>query len=227
MVEVMEPFFAGAVGKKALELGCARSQFLPHFATGFGCQVTGLDYAEAGCKSAAAMLKQAGVTGEIVQADMFDPPAALKNSFDFVFSYGLIEHFTDTAAAIRASTAFLKQDGLAITIVPNMVGFIGFLQKLLDRNVYNIHMLLDREKLRASHEAAGLEIIRCEYLLFINNNAVATASIKNHFLHKIVRRILSISSKIFWIAEERLKFRFPANRVTSPYIVCIARKKAL
>jgi SAM-dependent methyltransferase len=210
-------------GALVAEIGCAQSQFLPYFATHFGVRVAGVDYEETGCAKTRAMLDRAGVQGEVVCADMFAPPLALTGACDIVFTYGLIEHFDDTAAAVRACAAFLKPGGIMITVIPNMTGLVGWMQKMADRAVYDVHVPLDRAALRRVHADAGLTVARADYFMFVNNNVVTTHRIKSAFWHKTFRRLLSLTTKPFWIME-RAGLKFPPNRMTSPYIIVIARR---
>ena len=206
-----------------LEIGCAQSQFLPYFAKHLGLRIAGLDYSEIGCRRTAAVLQKAGVKGDIHHGDMFSPPPHLKGPFDMVFSYGLIEHFEDTAVAIRACASFLRPGGIVVTIIPNFSGLLGYGQKVVDRDIYDIHIPMDCDELRKAHEAAGLSIVKSEYFMFINNNVLTTRKIRNPFLFKTFRRLLSASTNIVWMVEEALKIQLPPNRITSPYTVVVAR----
>src|SRR6478736_1896451 len=125
---------AGVSGR-LIEVGCAGSAWLPYFAREHGLTVTGLDYSPRGCEQAEAVLATAGVAGEVVCADLFAPPAAQVGRFDVVFSFGVVEHFTDTTACIRALAALVAPGGRLITVVPNMNGTTGWLQKMVDRAV--------------------------------------------------------------------------------------------
>src|ERR1035437_1467914 len=155
-------------GGSLIELGCAHSKWLPYFARRFGLQVTGLDYVECGCETSRDMLHAAGVSGAIVHGDVFNPPHDLIGRFDVVYSAGLVEHFESTASAIFACAAFAKPGGLIVTIVPNLTGLIGLLQRVLDRQVYDKHIVLGPDQLRVAHEAAGLTVMDCRYLLSAN-----------------------------------------------------------
>src|SRR5437868_1363930 len=64
-------------GKRLIEIGCGNSLWLPHFARYLGYEVFGLDYTASGSARARAMLDEAGQTGTIIQANLFDPPEEL------------------------------------------------------------------------------------------------------------------------------------------------------
>jgi 2-polyprenyl-3-methyl-5-hydroxy-6-metoxy-1,4-benzoquinol methylase len=52
-------------------------------------------------------------------------------AFDVVISFGLIEHFEDTDACLKAISQFIAPQGLLITFIPNMEGFPGFYKNCL------------------------------------------------------------------------------------------------
>lgn len=215
-------------GKRLLEVGCARSIWLPYFATQHGLQVSGLDYSEEGCRQSEAVLAGAGVQGEVSCADMFAPPPELIGSFDFLVSFGVIEHFTDTAAAIAALSRFLKPGGVMITVIPNMKGTTGALQKLSDRAVFESHVALSPGDLRVAHEAMGLDVTSCDYFMATNYYVVNALHQKGKLLFPIIRLVnglLGRTSMMVWQLE-RLLGRLPTSRTFSPYVVCIAQKPA-
>jgi SAM-dependent methyltransferase len=219
--------FAGmeTAGARLIELGAARSQWLPTLQREFGFVVTGLDYSPAGCERARAMLARAQVAGDIVCADLFAPPAVLCGAFDAALSIGVAEHFDDTAACLRAMAAYLKPGGRLITIIPNMRGLPGALQRLADPRIYRIHVPLDADGLAAAHRGAGLAVRQCGPLMAFNLNVIHAARWRRSWAHRPLRRALSAATKLVWLGE-RVGLALPANGVTSPYIGCTAVKPA-
>ena len=67
-----------------LELGCARSAWLPYFSKEWGVCVTGIDYSPLGCDQARAILAMEGVEGDVTLADISFAPQHLLNRFDYV-----------------------------------------------------------------------------------------------------------------------------------------------
>jgi 2-polyprenyl-3-methyl-5-hydroxy-6-metoxy-1,4-benzoquinol methylase len=214
-------------GNRLLEVGCARSRFLPWFATNLGVEVAGLDYSEQGCEQARSILESAGVEGEIVCADLFDPPPGFLTSFDYVLSIGLVEHFSDPAVCLRALSGFLKEGGLLITLIPNVIGISGGLQRLINRPVYEMHMRLGPAALAAASQAAGLKVIRSEYLLSTNfgvNNTVGLEGTRGHLWKSLLVRGLTRMSGQLLRLEERFARSIPPSRLASPYVLCLASK---
>ena len=210
-------------GKRLLEIGCARSAWLPYFAQRFGFQVTGLDYSERGCEQSRQILRNEAVAGEVVLADFFSPPAYLTHSFDAVVSFGVVEHFQETSACLSAFARFLKPGGLMVTSIPNVTGAIGWLQRRLNRPVYDVHVPLSAPDLSGAHLQAGLEVLRCEFFLSASFGVLNVNDCRSRWWYPFVTRGCSWLSKAIWILERGLP-PLPPNRLTSPYIVCLARK---
>ena len=210
-------------GARLLEIGAARSRWLPYFARHFGLSVTGLDYAELGCQQARAMLARAGEPGEVVCADLFAPPPDLLGGFAVVVSFGVVEHFPDTAACIAACARFLAPGGRMITTLPNMRGTVGGLQRLLDPAIYRIHVPLRPGDLRRAHERAGLDVVQCGYAMPANWRVVVVDPKRPG--RRLLRRSLAAATDLVWAAD-RIGLSLPPNRLTSPYVTCLARSGA-
>ncbi|MDF1586059.1 class I SAM-dependent methyltransferase [Marinimicrococcus flavescens] len=212
-------------GTRLLEVGAARSRWLPYFRKQFGFAVTGLDYSELGCAQARQVLEAAGVEGEIVHGDLFDPPPAMLGQFDVVVSFGVVEHFPDTAACLDACARFLAPGGIMITTIPNMRGSVGLMQRLVDQKVYRTHVPMDSAELAAAHGKAGLEVMGCGYRMFANWRLIALEEGGSTRLKRLVRKALGGLTTLAWRVQRR-GVRLPANRLTSPYIACLARRSA-
>jgi SAM-dependent methyltransferase len=209
-------------GLSLLEVGCARSAWLPYFAREFGFLISGIDYSEVGCAQTRELLSRAAVPAAIYCADLFEPPIGLRGTQDVVVSFGVVEHFAETTECLRAMAALLKPGALMITVIPNTTGLIGVFEKWLDRSIYDIHVPLRKEALRASHEEAGLEALTCDYLMGTNWSVLNVAGWKRPRLRAMAQHQLSHATRLFWLAERRGIGIHP-NRWTSPYIVCVAQ----
>jgi len=214
-------------GASFLEVGCARSAWLPYFATEFKFEVAGLDYSEIGCQQEQTLLSLAGLEGRIICADLFTPPEWMFGSFDIVCTFGVVEHFQNTDECIRALARYLKPGGIAITIVPNMCGVIGRLTRMLNRPIFDIHVPLSSESLASAHWNTGLVVQECRYFLSTNFGAMNLDE-KNRagppvLTKKLLHKSLNAFSLLTWTVEKVIG-PLPASRALSPYIVCVARK---
>ncbi len=210
-------------GKKLVEIGCAQSTFLPYFSKYFGFEVHGLDRSPGGCDKSRMILDREKVAGVIYCADLFSPTSELLSKFDIAVSFGVVEHFENTAGALKAIAGLLKPGGMMVTEIPNLVGILGSLEKVLDRSVYDIHVPLDREALASAHREAGLEVETCEYFLRVDLGILNIERWPKNLAYRIVSALQIRISKLFWLVEDWIPFVRP-NRWTSPYTICVARK---
>lgn len=205
-----------------IEFGCARSVWLPFLANTLQYAVTGIDYTQRGCELSRATLATANAPGEIVLGDFFAPPAQLLGRFDAAVSFGVAEHFDDTAACITAFSRFLRPGGRLVTMVPNMTGLTGFFQKHLNPAVYDKHVPLDSERLRHAHSAAGLAVLDHGYLLSTNfgilNLEGLPTSGPSYLCKRVVVAALGRLSMVGWALEPHL----PALQVSAGYVYCVA-----
>lgn len=213
-----------------LEVGCARSVWPSYFAKAYGMRIAGLDYSPVGCEQSRTMLARDGVQGEIVLGDLFNPPAACLDRFDYLLSFGVVEHFEDTAGALASMARMLKPGGRMYTLIPNQIGFMGAVQKRLDRTFFDMHVPLDEPKLRAAHEAAGLSVLDSRYFMatnfgVLNHSTFETGSPAARLRALIRQAFVAVSVAVWWF-EDTTGVQLPATRAFAPYAVCVAVRKA-
>lgn len=214
-------------GKKILEVGCGNSVWLPYLSKTFNLVPTGLDYSEFGCEQERRIFQRDAIKGEVYCADMFNPPVELLGSFDIVLSMGVVEHFEDTAKAIKAMKSYIKPDGIIITTIPNNVGLTGWLQKLINRPVYDIHNIIDKNDLEVAHRENDFEIFFSEYVVSVGlhmNLDVKDKPIKNLKFKKIIAKGLSVITSVVWLFEKYI-FKLPSSSFFSPAVILIAKGK--
>lgn len=211
-------------GKTLFEAGCGGSRWLAYFHRTHGCRVAGMDYSPDGCGMVQEMLERLGAEHHIVTGDVFDPPADFPGGFDFVFSNGLLEHFTDTPGAVAACAAFLRPGGLMITLIPNMTGAPGWLQRFFDRELYEKHVPLDCAQLAEAHRQAGLEITVSHYVMLAHLGVIQFGAMERLIGARPLQVLKLALSAPLWGLGPLLGMR--PNHITSPFILCAARKPA-
>lgn len=213
--------------KKLIEVGCARSGVLPLFAQELGFKVSGLDYSKNGCELTRWILQRCGADADIYCCDIFVIPNSLIEQFDVVVSFGLVEHFSNTVEIIEALSRLLKPGGVMFTSVPNMAGINGLIQRIMDKNVYNIHVPLTVESLQESHEQVGLHVVECRHFLSNNFGVINVGSnCRSNFewmIKKVILTFLTRLSMTVWCCERVFGCLTP-GRTFSPYINCVAIK---
>src|SRR5439155_16374620 len=123
---------------------------LPYFAKYFRFDVCGLDRSSLGCEKARLILARESVDGRVYTADLFSPPEELFDKFDVAISFGVVEHFENTTETLKALRRFLVRGGMMLTVIPNFVGLLGTLQRLVNQSVYDIHVPLDKDDLASA-----------------------------------------------------------------------------
>lgn len=209
-------------GRRLIEVGCARSIWLPYFAKHLRYEVAGLDTSEIGCRQAESILQREGVIGTIYRGDLFSPPGELLGAFDALVSLGLVEHFAPTSDVLRALNRLLRPAGRMITVVPNMAGLVGWVQKWMSRDVFRMHCILSPKSLAKAHEDAGLRVLWSNYFLS-SNFGVCNPGSTAHFMDPkwFILRALRRLSLAVWFCERTI-FGIPAHSLWSPYVACVA-----
>lgn len=215
-------------GRQLVEVGCADSIWLPYFRRELGFSVAGIDYSATGCERARATLRDAGIEGPVYEANMFDPPPEAIERFDVVFSYGLVEHFGDTSAAVRALARLLRPNGLVITLIPNMAFVNGALQRWLNRTIYDLHVPLRLTDLSDAHRAAGLAVLAEQHLMSFNFGMLIAGSETDWPAARVAKRVVQtalIACQVppWWLESKGIRL-VPPNRWTSPYLAVVAQR---
>jgi SAM-dependent methyltransferase len=109
MPEVMG--FQEFPGARLLEVGCGMGTDLLQFARG-GAEVTGIDLTPRSIEISRQHLALYGQRGDFANADCERLPFA-DQSFDVVYSNGVIHHTPDTAGAVREINRVLRPGGIA------------------------------------------------------------------------------------------------------------------
>jgi 2-polyprenyl-3-methyl-5-hydroxy-6-metoxy-1,4-benzoquinol methylase len=209
-------------GNLIAEAGCGGSAILPYFHTEFGFQAEGIDNSSVGLNLSRTIARQSGIDTPVQMADVFNLPAELRERYDIVFSYGLAEHFRPTTLILKALSKLARPGGHVLTLVPNMSGALGLLQRLANPEVYAIHVPLTERDLALAHEQSDLKLIEAGYLMTANFSAINFQG-ANTIASQIGPRLASWTSKAFWILESAGMPEMP-NRLTSPYVYALAQK---
>jgi SAM-dependent methyltransferase len=205
-----------------LEAGAADSSVLPYFAK-LGHRIVGVDYSEIGCERLRRRL--GAFAGEAICCDIFTPPLSVLHRADLVLSIGLVEHFTETSDCIAALARLLRPGGKLLTIIPNMQGVVGLLQRLIAPSVYKMHVPLSPGDLREAHQRAGLKVERAEYLMATNFRVINYNEPEGGRLANAARWIAVAScgrlSCAVNLLDEHL-CRLPRRKAFAPYCVVLA-----
>ncbi|NNE09407.1 MAG: class I SAM-dependent methyltransferase [Gemmatimonadetes bacterium] len=156
MERILRPHLAS--GMDVLDAGCGSGYFSAFF-QGEGCRVTALDRSEEALAIAREVTGNAAA--EYTTDDLLDTAfgAARRETFDLVFTDGLIEHFEpDVQRRLVANLiACLRPGGLLATFVPNLYSWWSLARPLVMPGIYE--KPFRRAPLRALHEGDGLALV--------------------------------------------------------------------
>ncbi|HEY1373667.1 MAG TPA: class I SAM-dependent methyltransferase [Candidatus Binatia bacterium] len=151
-----------------LEIGCGRSPWLAYFGQQENCSVAGIDIEPLAVELTRANLIGARARAEVFCRDAFDLKGNqdLIAQFDFVYSWGVMEHFDDPRHRAELLSHYVRPGGRLLTIVPNLHGVNKVLQRFADLERYQMHVIYDPGKLARVHEDAGLKTLEVGYIGF-------------------------------------------------------------
>jgi SAM-dependent methyltransferase len=159
--------------KSVLEVGCGNSVWLPYLAKKRNLRVFGLDYSEEGCELARNLLAVEGVAGTVFCGDLFSPDIEGIGQFDFVYSIGVVEHFSYLENVLSNLLKFVKPGGVLLTEVPNLYSVHGIITFLYQPELFRKHRILKKKELQAAYNNAGLSATECNYAGFFSLGVVS------------------------------------------------------
>jgi len=127
-------------GMKFLEIGCAPGKTLSWVAAVLRAEVSGVDYSEPGVRVARKLFRELHLTADLRNEDVFATTFG-DQTFDVVYSAGVIEHFEDPSAIVRIHVKLLKSGGLALITVPNLGGWYGRIASPATLAIHNLDIM--------------------------------------------------------------------------------------
>lgn len=214
--------------KDIIEMGCGGSEWLPYLAGKFNfSKINGIDYLEVGCKSSEHLLAINNVKNySIYCADFFEFYKTHTTKYDYIVSFGVVEHFEPPSKVIKVFGDYLKDSGVLITTCPNTGGWSMSMQKYFDKQVYDNHLKFNLNDLIRYHEESGYEILHASYTGFLSfNNLVFSNFSLSGRLAKIGLKFLNAPIVLFfYLIKKYLKINMQSRRLSSNMII-IAKKK--
>ena len=211
---------------KILEVGCGNSIWLPYVARETGATVAGLDYSEAGCELSRRQLAAEGIKGEIFCADLFQANAADIGRYDFVYSLGMVEHFTDTVEVLARLLEFVRPGGMLFSEVPNLKSIHGILSWIWQPELLAKHYPLSKRDLMRAYGQLGLQKIRGQYAGVFSMDVVAW----EHYPRwpRLVPLLRPYLSRIRTSVDYRLRKsgRLKGFAPIAPYVYAVGQKPA-
>jgi 2-polyprenyl-3-methyl-5-hydroxy-6-metoxy-1,4-benzoquinol methylase len=204
-----------SAGINYIEIGCAPGKLLAWTAWKFKANVSGLDYSDNGMRSAKELFSALDLQADLRCEDLFQN-SFLKESFDLVTSFGLIEHFENPLEVIQKHIELLKPGGVAVIAIPNYGGIYGQIQKKIDKENLLIHNL----KIMTPLELSTTFIADNEFehrTFYFGKPSIWILSLNKIFDPTI--------AKVFSLTFSLIVSLFPKINKLSPLIVLEVRRK--
>jgi ubiquinone/menaquinone biosynthesis C-methylase UbiE len=190
--KMFDRYLSGLDKKKVLDVGCGMGMSMDYFRD-HGAVVTGIDITAESVK----YVNKNGLSA--VVADARSLPYK-DNSFDMVYSIGVIEHFKETQTALEEQARVCRPGGMVIAVVPNLATPYSaatiLFEYLSGRAKYGILTTygkpFSRKKFKGMFEAAGCRDISVRpyygsaFLRFLFNRVYEriTDAIESSFLSR-------------------------------------------
>ena len=200
------------------EFGCAPGSIMSYINKEYDSKVSGLDLIDK--KIIEEYLKKYNVENyQIFEGDIND--FKIDEKYDFVGSYGLIEHFENPKYIIEKHKEIVDDGGYLCITVPNMRKLNYLFNYIFSRELLETHNLsiMDLKLLKRLIIDNEFEEVYASYFLTSMFQANKDSQrLKEHpYLNKIYNFIN--------IIMEKLNLDNIPNKFASPYIVVIAKKK--
>lgn len=134
----------------------------------------------------------------------------------------MVEHFSNPTEVIRVFSNYLKTGGKLVTIVPNLLGLLGKIQKIIDKKVYETHKCFTLSELENYHQLCGLDVIYSSYLDFLDLSVIGMPRL-SPIINKIIARLITLVNFPILYLLKILHLKL-SNPKLSSYMVVIASK---
>jgi len=95
-----------------------------------------------------------------------------------------------------------------VTVIPNMQGIPGFIQRVINGPLFFMHVQLSKESLSASHAYCGLEVVSSEYFLSLFFSNIGLYGIRTKstewYLKKLFLVIMLRLSKLIYTLNDHV-----------------------
>jgi SAM-dependent methyltransferase len=198
-----------------LEVGFGSGRILSQLVKELDCRGVGVDLDDGAFESLSFFCERHGVKVEAIKGSGFVLPFK-ENSFDVVYSEGVIEHFpqAQSEAMVREHVRVCREGGLVIVSAPNKFALIHSLTKLLlgKRFLFYPERSLSNFELCCLMTRAGLNPIArdgfafgCQFFMF-----------KAFFLEQALPAWLeAMASKVLTLFRKTNLYHFPNSRLNS------------
>ncbi|UCD20575.1 MAG: class I SAM-dependent methyltransferase [archaeon] len=157
MENIMNPFLKKMnKNSKVLDAGCGSGYFTGFFASK-KVKVIGIDTSKKARDMTKRNLAKLKLKAKVENGNVLKLKYK-KDSFDVIFTDGLLEHFKNPEKILEQFKRVIKKKGVIITFVPNKYSYWIFLKPFLMKDIHEDPFILKR--LVKLHEKVGLKVVQ-------------------------------------------------------------------
>ena len=209
-----------------IELGCADSLWLPYLARNYDGNCYGVDFSEVGCQLAQRNLALAGTKATIICEDLFAFAKTHRGTFDFVYSMGLVEHFSTPQAILGEMYSLLKPGGTMLTVTPNLRGMYTPIARVASPKLLATHKVILPIGLAAALRDVGFHVTEYGYTGGPLKLSVVDYSpwraVIGKWGHEVLCKCVNLTDIV--VGNLLAGLRVPNQQLTSPYVYALCRK---
>ncbi|MDR3363815.1 MAG: class I SAM-dependent methyltransferase [Clostridiales Family XIII bacterium] len=215
--QIVRKYLPQGEGQKTfVELGCAPGSNMAYFHNAMGYEVTGVDYA--GIELTSAYLAGQKIPYRLIDCDIFEWEP--EESFDVVFSTGLVEHFDPIAPIVDLHKKFVSENGFVVIAIPNLRYFNKLMVKIVKPELLEIHNMRIMSPKAFKRHFSGNGFI-CHYCNYYKTSLL---DLDSNYDYLRERKKLDMLYKALRKISSGLKLGNIPNRFFSPNIVIIAQR---
>lgn len=158
---------------KLAEVGCGSGALSFYFSKQSAAESTLIDNSDVALEYASLLFSRGGgVKPHFVKGDVFHGLPMKDDSFDFVHSTGLVEHFLpkDISVAMKEMKRIVRKGGYIFLAVPNY--FSPDMIYIWSKHGKGAEKYLSVRDLRSFSAAAQLEVVRAGHCRFVFSNTI-------------------------------------------------------
>lgn len=189
---------------RILELGGGNSDWLCYFGEKYNCELWAIDYSEMGCELLSRKLKRKNLVCKIINKDFYDINSSdIDRPLDLIFSFGLLEHFSERKIIYDISSKYLNSKGLFISVVPNLNEFNLKWCLKVNPSLMSWHISLRMSDILEELESYGFQDINGIYIgglrLFADTENLFFSIIKKsmNLIGELISRFINISDEMY------------------------------
>lgn len=200
------------------EFGCAPGTIMTYFYSRYGCNVEGIDYINLDIIT--DNLEKNNVKKyKIYKEDALN--FSINKKYDFVGSYGFIEHFDNPEVLIKKHKELVRDNGYLCITVPNMRYINYLINYIFSRKLLENHNLsiMDLKLLKKLILDENFKEVYVNY--YLTSLFQANKNSQRLKAHPTIAKLYEVLNKLM----EKLHLNYISNRFLSPYIVVLAKKE--